>query len=561
MGLKMTNREVARVFDHIADILQFKDENPFKVQAYRRAASSIYHLDEDLHYLYEKNRLDEIPGVGKAIKGKIEELLTKGSLDYYETLLRQVPDGLLEMLAIPGVGFKTIKTLYEKLGITNREELLQAAQAKRIRTLAGMGGKTEYSIIKGIEMLEKTSDKNTLGFVLPMAESLLNYLRELPQVLLSSLAGSIRRGCPLVTDIDILVGADDEAAVRAHTGKYRDVKKILTSEAGHIQGLLQFNIPFEVIIVDRSDFYPGLIRATGSKEHLARLLEDTPPDFMIGAQSEEEIYGRKKMAFISPELREDQGEIEAALTWSMPVLVERHDLQGDLHVHSGWSDGASNIEEVVQLARSLNYSYLAITDHSRSLAISGGLNEERLQAQEAEIDRLNQLWDDFTVFKGTEVDILKDGSLDYSSELLSGLDVVIASIHTHFHLDQEKQTARIISAIKDDNVDMIGHLSGRLLNRRPAYELDVEKILEEAAKHKVVLEINSHPDRLDIDAELARKAKEYGIKVAINSDAHHKNDLHLAKYGVLNARRGWLEKKDIINCLSRQEITQYFRRR
>jgi DNA polymerase (family 10) len=278
------------------------------------------------------------------------------------------------------------------------------------------------------------------------------------------------------------------------------------------------------------------------------------------AGSEEEIYQHYQLDYIPPELREDQGEIEAAGQGGLPELVEPGDIRGDLHIHSNWSDGVSKIAETVEAARNLNYTYLAITDHSRSLAISGGLNEERLKLQGAEIDRLNQQWDDFTVFKGTEVDVLKDGSLDFSAELLQDLDVVIASIHTYFQLDKEKQTERIIMAIKDENVDIIGHLSGRLLNRRPAYELDIDRVLEEAAKNQVILEINSHPDRLDIDAELARRAKHLGIKTSINSDAHHKGDLKLVKYGVLNARRGWLEKKDVINTRSREEIIRYFRK-
>jgi DNA polymerase (family X) len=559
MGPKLTNREIARIFDHIADILQFKDENPFKVRAYRQAANSIYHLDEDLHYLHEKDRLDEIPGVGKAIKGKFEEMLTKGSCEYYETLLREVPEGLFDMLAIPGVGFKTIKTLYEKLGISNREELLLAARENRIRNLPGMGSKTEYSVIKGIEMLERASDKNTLGFVLPMAEDLLEYLRGCPQVLLSSLAGSIRRGKPLVTDIDILAASAEESAVRNYASRYRYIKKIEVDEPGHLKGRLQFDIPFEVIIVTPEGYYAGLLLATGSKEHLQHLLQEQSEELLVPARSESEIYQRLGMDYIPPELREDQGELEAAAQSALPQLVEFTDLQGDLHVHSGWSDGASQIQEMVEAARRLNYSYLAITDHSKSLAISGGLNVERLNAQGEEIDRLNRSWRDFMVFKGTEVDILRDGSLDYGPEVLRELDIVIASIHTNFHLDKEQQTARIVAAIKDENVDMIGHMSGRLLNRRPAYELDVERILEEAARNQVVLEINSHPDRLDIDAQLARKAIQFGIKVSINSDAHHRNDLNLVKYGVLNARRGWLEKKDVVNCSSCGEIKKIFK--
>lgn len=553
----MTNREIARTLDHIADILQFKEENPFKIRAYRQAANSIHYLDEDLQYLYEKGRLGEIPGVGKAIQSKIEELLEKGSLDYYDRLLREVPAGLLEMLAIPGVGHKTIKMLYEQLGITNREELRQAAEEKRIRLLPGMGSKTEFSIIKGIEMLEQHSGKNTLGFVLPMGQKLLAFLQEIEQVGHASLAGSIRRGSPLVTDIDIVVASDDDQTVRGKIAQYREVRQITESVPGHIEGFLQFNIPFEVIILAPEKYCSGLFLATGSKQHLARLWPHGQTPELVGLQSETDIYSTLHLDFIPPELREDKGEVEAAARHGLPKLIQWEDLQGDLHCHSGWSDGASELPELAEAARSMGYSYLAVTDHSRSLAISGGLNQERLAAQGQQIDELNRQWADFQFLKGTEVDILRDGQLDYDHHILEDLDVVVASIHTNFHLDKERQSERIIQAIKDDDVDIIGHLTGRLLARRPAYELDVEQILDAAAHAKIILEINSHPDRLDIDAELARQARDRGIKIAINSDAHHKKDLGLIRYGITNARRGWLRKEDVINTWDREAILAY----
>jgi DNA polymerase (family 10) len=550
----MTNREVARTLDHIADLLQIKDENPFKIKAYRQAASSIYHLDEDIHYLYDKGRLNDIPGVGQAIKAKIEELVEKGSCEYYDRLLTEIPPGVLDMLKIPGIGYKTVKAIYEQLGIKSREELLQAAINQKIRSLPGIGAKTEYAIIKGIEMLQQSSDKNTLGFVLPMAEQLLEYLKNSEPVIDASLAGSIRRGKPLVTDIDIVVSSQEEDIVRRKITNYREVKKILSSKEGHIEGILEFDIAFEVIILPPEDYCSGLFLTTGSKKHLGQLMSPVSNKTIKDCQSETEIYERFNLKYIPPELREAKGEIEAASNANLPELVNLADIKGDLHVHSSWSDGASKITELAEAARNMNYSYLAITDHSRSLPISGGLNEERLKAQGEEIDRLNKQWDDFTIFKGTEVDILKDGSLDYGNEVLRDLDIVVASIHSNFKLDKEKQTERIIEAIKDENIDIIGHLTGRLLNRRPAYELDFEKILEEASKNKTILEINSHPDRLDIDEELARRAKEYAIKISINSDAHHKNDLKLIKYGLYNARRGWLTKEDIINTLNLDDI-------
>jgi DNA polymerase (family 10) len=555
----MTNREVARTLNQIADMLEIKDDKIFKVKAYRQAGNSIYHLDEDIYHLYEKGRLDEIPGVGQAIRAKIEELIEKGSCEYYERLLEEIPNGVLEMLSIPGVGHKTVKLVFEKMGIGNRQELLQAAKEKKIRNLPGMGVKTEESIIKGIEMLDDSSDKNTLGLVLPLAEEFLSYIMSCDKVMDASLAGSIRRGKSLVSDIDIVVASEDEAAVRRAVKDYRPIKRIISSEAGYIAGILQFDLAFEIIIVLPGEFCSGLFRATGSKEHLERLMARADGDICKGCENEKEIYERLHLPYIQPELRENQGEIETAATGHLPELVEMTDIQGDLHVHSIWSDGANPIAEMAETARLMNYSYLAITDHSRFLTISGGLSEERLKAQGEEIDRLNGNGKNFKILKGTEVDVLRDGSLDFSSEVLRDLDIVIASVHSNFKLDKEKQTERIIRAIKDNNVDIIGHLSGRLLNRRPAYELDFEQILEEAAKNQVILEINSHPDRLDIDAELARRASEYGIKIAINSDAHHKNEFKLLRYGVINARRGWLEKSDVINTWTLDQLSSYIK--
>ncbi|MDD4802370.1 MAG: DNA polymerase/3'-5' exonuclease PolX [Syntrophomonas sp.] len=555
----MTNREVAKTLDNIADILQIKDENPFKVRAYRQAANSIYGLDENINYLYKKGLLGDIPGVGKAIQAKIEELLDKGNLEYYDALLQEVPQGVLDILTIPGIGHKTVQILFAKLGIIDINELLQAALNQKIRTLPGIGAKTECAIINGIEML-KENKHYTLGLVLPIAEELLAHLKESEQVLNAALVGSIRRGKPLVSDIDILVSAEDEAGVRYNTANFRAVKQIINSEAGHIEGLLQYNIPFEVIIVADKDYYKSLLRTTGSKDHIKHLQILNNRDAAKDYQSEYQVYSFYNLDYIPPELREDQGEIEAAAEDSLPQLVNEDDIQGDLHVHSNWSDGSGKIAEIAQMADSLNYSYIAITDHSRSLPISGGLNEERLMAQGQEIDQLNAADNRIKILKGTEADILKDGSLDFSAETLREMDIVIGSIHSNFRLEKEKQTDRIVQAMKNENVDIIGHLSGRLLNRRPAYELDYDRILDEASKNRVILEMNSHPDRLDIDAELARKAREYNIKIAINSDAHHKQDLKLIKYGLMNARRGWLEKKDVVNTWSWEEIKAYIKK-
>ncbi|SHG48533.1 DNA polymerase (family 10) [Thermosyntropha lipolytica DSM 11003] len=556
----MTNRQVADILNRIADILLIKDENPFKIKAYRNAAQAIYYLDEDVRLLYEKGKLEEIPGVGKAVREKIEEMLLTGQLAYYENLLQEVPTGVLDMLAIPGIGHKTVKLIYEKTGIASIDDLLKAAEEGRLRSIPGIGEKTEDNIKKGIAMLKQNSGKVNLGIALPLAEKFRDFLLADEKILNASIVGSLRRGKPLVRDIDILVAAYDYKAVHKRAEKFEEVKKIARKNRENVQGKLIYDIDFEIIIVPPEDYYHSLIWTTGSKAHRQVLLAGVDRKSLRGLNREEEVYAQLGIQYIPPELRENRGEIEKARLNLLPPLVEFGDIKGDLHVHSDWSDGGHDIEEMVSKARKKGYNYLAITDHSKSLPISGGLSEERLKAQGKVIDELNQKLNGFKVLKGIEVDILKDGSLDYGDEILENLDIVVASIHSHFKLDKEEQTRRIINAIKSNKVNIIGHLTGRLLNRRNGYELDIDSILKAAAAHKVALEINSHPERLDIDEETAMKAKEYGVKIAVSSDAHHREDLDLIRYGVINARRGWLTPDDIINTWPLDKLISFLNR-
>lgn len=545
----MNNQEFTQLFGRIADILQIKDENAFKIKAYRNAAISIAHLNEDLQSLYAQKKLDQIPGIGKAIKEKIEEVLETGTCQYYERLCQEVPSGLIDMLTIPGVGPKTVRLIYEKLGITNLETLQEAARQQQIRDIPGLGQKSEEKILKGLEMLRGMQEKHTLGTVLPIAQDLCNFLHVSPAVEQLSSVGSVRRGKALVGDLDILVASRDELEVRKRMQVYPQLRCIQQEEKGHIAGILAVQIPFEIIIVSPEEYAEALFWTTGSKEHRSLVLGNQMRSAIKAVRSEQELYQFFHMDYIAPELRENRGEIEAARKKRLPKLVELGDLQGDLHVHSNWSDGGSSIADMAAAARRLNYAYLAITDHSQSLVISRGLTLDRLKAQAAEIDQLNQSWKDFRILKGIEVDIRKDGSLDFPDEVLQDLDIVVASIHSHFHLSKEEQSERLLKAIKNEHVDVIGHLTGRLLNRRPAYELDIERILTEAAKNHIALEINAHPDRLDIDEMIARQARDMGVKLTINSDAHHESQLGLVHFGVKTARRGWLEKKDLLNTL------------
>lgn len=557
----MKNHEAACLFEKIADLLQIKDENTFKINAYRNAAVVISHLDEDLQVLYEQKRLDQIPGVGKAIKEKIEEILETGTCQYYERLCREVPPGLLDILAIPGIGHKTVRLINEKLGITTLAELNQAARKQQIRSIPGMGVKTEEKILKGIEFVSGMQERMTLGQVLPVARDLCDFLNAAAFVKQVIPVGSVRRGKSLVGDLDILVASHAEQEVRQWLKAYPRLAFIEQEEEGHIAGRLQMQIPFELIIVPPDEYAEALFWTTGSKEHRQTVLGSQERSALKGVSNEQELYKHFHMDYIAPELRENRGEIEAARRAGLPKLLEMSDIKGDLHVHSNWSDGGSSIADMAAAARKMNYQYLAITDHSQSLAISRGLSPERLLAQAAEIDQLNKKWKDFRILKGIEVDIHKDGSLDLPDEILQQLDIVIASIHSHFQLDKKEQTERMLRAIKNEHVDIIGHLTGRLLNRRPGYELEIDRILEEAACSHTALEINAHPDRLDIDEQIARQASSMGIKIAVNSDAHHESHLGLMSFGVITARRGWLEKKDLLNAMHVNELMSEIKNR
>ena len=551
----MRNQEVATILVRIADMLQIKGDNPYKIRAYRKAAESIYHLDEDITILYEKGRIREVPGIGDAVAGKIGEILKNGSCEYYERLSKEMPFGLLDMLAVPGLGHKSVKLIYDNLGIANLDDLLQACERGEIRNIPGLGVKSENNIIKGIAEIKQRSNKTGLGIVLPLARNFLNYLLQSPLIIKAAITGSTRRGKEMVSDIDILVASNDNAALYDFIKDFPAIRQIEQVDHDLIQGELSRGIEFEIIMVAPSDYFHSLVWTTGSKEHRERLFAGVDRQDLIDLQSETEVYTRLGMEYIAPELRENRGEIEAASTGRLPELIKLPDIKGDLHMHSNWSDGVEKIQDLAAAARSLDYEYIAITDHSKSLTISGGLSAERLQAQGKVIDALNAEADDsFRILKGIEVDILKTGKLDFPDPVLEGLDIVIASVHSNFKLDADEQTQRIVEAAKNEHVDMIGHLTGRLLSRRSGYEIDVDKIIETCADYHTALEINAHPDRLDIDEHIACKAKEYGVKIAINSDAHHRNELKLMAYGVTTARRGWLEPDDVLNTLSPEKL-------
>jgi len=553
------NREVAAILEEVADVLEIIGENPYKIRAYRKASSSICQLSEDLEDIWQQGRLLTIDGIGKAIQSKVEEILRTGQLTYHQDLLRQVPKGVLKMLALPGMGPRTVRIIHEHLGITNLDDLLEAAKARRIRELPGLGAKTEYNIKKGMEMLRSIGETVTLGTVFPLAQDFCAFLASGDGIDSAELVGSIRRRKPVVHDIDILVASTQPEMVQKRISRYRKLKSLDEATDEVIKGQLGLGFRFEVIVVTPADYSMAFLLATGSKEHREALLMRLQEAGVTSGNSEAEIYQTIGMQWIPPELRENRGEIEQAARHRLPSLISQSELKGDLHLHTDWTDGAHNLEQIVKQARTMGYSYIAITDHSQSLKISRGLDEKRLHEQLHMIARMNQELKDFRILSGIEVDIMRDGTLDFPDEILEQLDVVVASIHSSFHLTMEEQTHRILSAINNPNVDIIGHLTGRLLNRRAGYQVDVDEVIKAASRRGTALEINAHPDRLDISEEVAFKAKQEGVKVAINSDAHQVSDMLLMEYGVFNARRGWLEARDVINTWPLEELLRYFK--
>jgi len=558
----MAEIDVGIILEEIADMLDLLGDNPHKIRAYHKAAQSVECLGGELENIWQSGRLKSIPGVGAAIAAQIDELLATGSSKFHRELTDRIPVGVLEMLSIPGLGPRTVSIIYQHTGIDNIRDLVQAAEAKVLRQLPGLGAKSEYNIIKGVELLAGVSGKATLGVALPFAMELADYLRHDPLIAKVELVGSIRRGKPLVTDIDILVATNDEAVVKSRVRAYRRVKQITQDEPGNISGVLVLNLPFEVIMVPPADFYRALVWCTGSKAHRQHLLEmglaiDQPGN---NYADEDAVYAQGQMQYIPPELRENLGEIEAAQQHRLPKLVKQEDIRGDLHLHSDWSDGADSLAKVINMAEHYDYQYVAITDHSQSLSISHGLSPERLHLQHIQIDKI-AAQSDLRIFKGSEVDILKDGRLDFDDETLEQLDMVVASIHSNFKLEREVQTARLEAAIKHPEVDVIGHMTGRLLNRRPAYDLDINYLLKLAAQTETALEINSHPDRLDIGEENLIYCRELGVKIAINSDAHQVQDMELIGYGVKSARRAWLPPEQIINTWPLEKLEEWLRKK
>ncbi len=576
--MSLTNREVADYFETIADLLQIKGEIIHRVLAYRNASEAIRDLPRDINKIYAEDGLEAIPNIGKTLAEKIEELLTTGTLEFYERLTTEVPVTLVDVLQVDGVGPKKAKKFWDELNVTNLEELQTAAKNGELQKLSGMGKKSEERILAGIEALARRTDRISIGIALPLAHDLLYDLLKLPQAIKGDIAGSLRRFRPTIGDIDLLIASIDAAPIMEAFVNHSSVARVLAhgptkSSIEVVQGP---QVDLRVLPPER--YGTGLSYFTGSQQHNVRLREraqdlgwslnehsftrtDDSGEEILCA-TEEEVYAVLGLPWISPELREDRGEIQAAEQNKLPNLIDMMDMRGDLHMHTQWSDGQLTIKQMAEEAKALGLTHIVITDHSQSLGIANGLSVERLLAQQEEVRRVDaEMGDGFKVLHGTEMDIKADGTMDYPDEILAQLDVVIASVHVSQKQPREQITERVLNAIRNPHVDIIGHPRSQLIPEREPSALDMDVIFEAAREHDTALEINANPRRLDLDAQHARRAQEMGIKIVINTDAHAADQLKLMPYGVSTARRGWIEPQNVLNTWSTEEFLEWVQNR
>ncbi|MDH5779878.1 MAG: DNA polymerase/3'-5' exonuclease PolX [Candidatus Bathyarchaeota archaeon] len=565
---QIKNREIADILYEVADLLEIKGVQ-FKPRAYRRAAQTIETLPDDIKAIYDRGALQEIPGIGASIASKIQEIIETGSLEYLEELREELPQGLRELMEIEGLGPKTALKLHRNLKISSINELEAAARSGKIRELEGFGEKTEQNILQSIEMYRSTQERFLLGYVLPIAKEIEEKLSTLDAVTQISLAGSIRRRKETVGDVDILVTSQQPAKVMTFFTQLSPVKRVLAKGKSKSTVVLTNNLQVDLRVMDEESFGAALQYFTGSKEHNIRLramaldknwklseysLLDKETNETIAGKNEEEIYAALGLSYIEPELRENRGEIEASSRGKLPHLIHYDEVKGDLHVHTTWSDGAHSIAEMAAAAKLLGYEYLAICDHAETLQIAHGLTEEELHNQMREIEKLNRTMDDFTVLSGVEVNIDADGKLDIRDDMLKDLDIAVAAVHSGFKQSEAKMTQRVLTAMHNDHVDVIAHPTGRIINKRDPYQIDLPKIFEAASELGVFMELNAFPNRLDLSDANCVQAKDHGLKIAIGTDAHHKDHLRYMEFGVATARRGWLEKKDILNTSNLNEL-------
>ena len=566
----MKNKELGDLFDKMANILEFKGENPFKISAYRRASRILGDLTKDIEEIAQSGELKTVPGIGKGMAQKIEEYLKTGKISKYEEIKKGVSDELISIMDIPGMGPKTLAMIHKEKGISSLSQLEKALEDGSLIGLPGIGEKKAENIKRGIELLKASKGRMNLGIAFPLARRIVETLREKTGSRKIEWAGSLRRMRENIGDIDILAtGPNHQKIVHAFT-HLPEVKEVLASGETKASVIVEGGVQIDIRVVEEDSYGAALQYFTGSKGHNIHLRGIAKAkgikineygvfrgEKKIGGKEEKDVYKILGMDWIEPELREDRGEIEAAQKGKLPKLIQEPEIKGDLHIHSKWSDGTSSIEEIAKAAQKKGYQYVALCDHSKSLRIAHGLDETRLLKQIEEIDRINENLKGFQILKGTEVDILTDGKIDHPDKVLQKLDYVVAAVHSGFKQEKEKMTKRIVRALENPLVHCLAHPTGRLLGARAPYEVDIDEVMEAARKYGKVLEINATFERLDLDDVHCMKAKEMGIRMAIGTDAHHLDQLWMISLGVGVARRGWLETGDLLNTLPLKGILKW----
>ena len=573
---EITRDHLAEVLEEIALLLELKGENTFKIRAYRNGSEIVQSFDGDIVQRARENDLKGIKGIGEALQQKLHELASSGLLAFHQNLRNEFPEGLFELLELQGLGPRKVRALYEELSVASLGGLKRACQSGQVSELPGFGTKSEEKILGAIEAHERFSGYYLLAEVAPDAERILGILRQHPDVSRAEMAGSYRRGSETVHDLDFLVATPEPAAITDFFTKFEGIREILAHGQTKASIRLQSGLQCDLRAVSTREWPFALIYFTGSKEHNVELRsralkqkltlneyqiqpvggsrrDDPTPDI----REESDLYAELGLQFIEPALRENRGEFDAADKGDLPRLVEQDNLRGTFHNHTTESDGRSSLAELIEVARDLGLSYLGIADHSKSSFQANGLDEERLLAQSAAIRTLDASLDDIDLYAGNEVDILRDGTLDFADETLAQLDYVVASVHASFNLPEKEMTSRLIKAMENPHVTMLGHLSGRLLLRRDPYAVNHEKVIDCAAETGTVIELNCSPKRMDMDWRWWRRARDKGVKCALNPDAHHASGLQNLHFGIRVARKGWLRRQDVLNCLPAKDIRKW----
>ena len=556
----MTNDEISEVFRNIGNLLQIKGDDSFRARIYDRAAETIEELSADLYTLAEEGKLRSIPGIGKAIEQKITEMLETGRCRFYDNLIQETGPDVIDLIAIRGVGVKTAGRFYQELGVKSLSDLRAAIDTDRLKQMKRMGAKTIASIDEGLRFLEAQRKMRPVRQILPIANAIFEALKNCSDVKRLDFTGDFRRHEEVLRSLELVVECGGAQGVIEALSGVEGVASLAIQDDPHVVASVDRGFPLRIYCTGAAEYEATLIVTTGTNTHLTELNQVAASQDIegIGEQlpdwskdkTESDIYGQLGLPFIVPELRGDANSIEAGLADNLPTLIEAGDLQCDLHMHTDWSDGRGSIRQMVETAASLGHEYIAITDHSESSRVANGLTPDRLLAQIQQVREINTEIDGMEVLAGSEVDILKDGSLDFPDELLAQLDIVVASVHTGFSMTEAEMTDRVIRAVENPYVTIIGHPTGRLLGRRPGYAINLEAVIDAAAAHYVALEINAAPSRLDLEPSAVRLARARGVLLSVNTDAHAVPDLERVLFGINVARRGWLEKSDVLNTYS-----------